>query len=604
MGLVVFAGDEEGGSDGDESDADGSDEDEREEFAGDEEESDGDGSDEGGSDEDGSSEASGESSDESQAARQVLVAPTDVGQRLPSQLPAGGQPWARQLIPDSESEDEDSDEDEPLVPLCRKYSARARGMRPTVAAPGPVPHLDDVDQEDVTGIRVAAVPLRRQKKMDKASDILTVPLSPVDGSPVFQVPNYSERKGGRYLPVVTMLVSVLSHQHQLRETCFLEGKWKAEAEAGVDAEPPLLEVQLLELVKNVVKGTTSQSTMKRGLSKAGNLESIISGTAQEVDRWDVAGCVARYLEKTCVRVAALRNFSKDRWTAITEETNIQFVVVADPSRVPQDVQQFHQPHAKWKLVFAADSGGGADAQSRTPPTFSFANVNPEKTLWTTVKNGEEERRRLPEDMLQTLRAANVYVYQRVVNAKEVYHGKMINFLGQQIKVRCAWHNSPLVKMGRGNVVCSRRACENKSSYQCREVDEERNECRISLCTKHFKHANAKQRDPVLIKWQSKPPKPPEQPTHKVTLTVPAIPEDNNGTEEDPQPPAFDPSDEVQPPQMTAQEAQLIEDFAAVLDSALGGQEDVVCEISPNAESPFSAVFQNPDRQAGQYLFNE
>jgi hypothetical protein len=498
-----------------------------------------------------------------------------------------------------ESVGPESNQDPPLVPLSRKQSARVRTLRQTGPASGAVPHLSDIDQEDFTGIRVSAVPARRQKKMDKASDMITVPLCPINGSPVFQVPNYKD--SSRYLPTVTMLVSILSHQHQLRETCFLEGKWKAEAEVGAGGVIPLLEVQVVELVKNVVYGTRGRQTIKGDKGKAGNVESLVSGSPSEVDRADVASFVGQYLEKTCLRVAAVENFSANRWESITTETTVQFIVVTDPCEVPMTADHFHRPHASWKLVFAAESG--RDPKKRTPPNFAFANVNPEKTLWTTVKEGNEKRGLLPGDLLPTLRAADILIYQRVVNTKEVYRGKMINFLGQQTKVCCAVHKSPLVKMGRLEETCSRSTCQSKASYRCRELDELRNECPISLCTKHFKEADGRPGHEVLVEWQSRAPPTAPQSTYRVTVTAPAVEDEEEGTEDTAQAPVFNASDEVGGAVMTAREAQALQDFVERLNGAVGDGEGLVCEMSPDAENPLSALFPNPDRQQGMFLLN-
>jgi hypothetical protein len=437
--------------------------------------------------------------------------------------------------------------------------------------------------------------------MDKGLDIITVPLSPIDGSPVFQVPNYKNQR--RYLPTVTMLVSILSYQHHLRESCFLQGKWKAEAELGVDAELPLVEVELRELVKDVVNGTRAASTTCKKSGRVANLESIITGTAGEVDRLDVPRIVGKYLERTCVRVSTLDNFFARHWENITKETSTEFIIVANPCKIPVTVEHMHSPHPSWKLVYAAESSGSGDGASSTAPNIAFANVNEEMTLWTTVQKGVQKRRILPGNMLQVLRAADVYIYKRLVNAKEVYRGKMVNFLGQQMKVCCDLHKSPLVKMGRLDEVCSRRSCENKATYRCRELDEEQNECRIFLCRKHFKEVNSRQGEQVLVKWESKAPRRPAESNYRVVLTVPPPGDFNDQAQQNSSPISDDMLDDVQPAVMTAREARFLEDFVGRLQGACGDGDGLVCEMAPDAENPLSALFPNPDKQNGMYFFN-
>jgi hypothetical protein len=180
---------------------------------------------------------------------------------------------------------------------------------------------------------------------------------------------------------------------------------------------------------------------------------------------------------------------------------------------------------------------------------------------------------------------------------------MVNFLGQQMKVCCDLHKSPLVKMGRLDDICSRRSCENKATYRCRELDEEQNECRIFLCMKHFKEANIDQREQVLVKWESRAPRRPAESTYRVVLTVPPPGDYINETQQNSSSPSFHVSDEVQPAVMTAREARFLEDFVGRLQGACGDGDGLVCEMAPDAQNPLSALFPNPDKQNGMYLFN-
>jgi hypothetical protein len=246
-------------------------------------------------------------------------------------------------------------------------------------------------------------------------------------------------------------------------------------------------------------------------------------------------------------------------------------------------------------MYAAESSGSGDGVSRTPPHIAFGNVNPEMTLWTTVRKDVQKRHIPPSDMLQVLRAADVYIYVRLVNTKEVYRGNVVNFLGQQMKVCCDLHKSPLVKMGRLDDVCSRRSCENKATYRCRELDEEQNECQIFLGTKHFKEANSDQREQVLVKWESRAPRRPVEPTYRIVLTVPPPGDYNNETQQNSLPPSFDVSDNVQPAVMTAREERFLEDFVGRLQGACGDGDCLVCEMAPDAENPLSTLFPNPDK---------
>jgi hypothetical protein len=472
---------------------------------------------------------------------------------------------------------------------------------------------DSINPMDVgpgeNGIDPLGLPQRRLPKLDKAHDVIAVPFTVRFGSPDYTVPNYKQGKD-RYLPGVTMLVSILAHLHYLREF-FMEGKQKKQAEAGGSGQTHLCEEQVRNLVEQVLLHR-DRRTHSKDAAVVANVETVLNKGSAETMPWEhVALRVAEYLSRESVKVASLKGFKKKAWRKVTEEKipgsdtadesdKYMFVIVADPDKIPAVREKILNPHEGWKLVFAAESGGAAHEASKNPPLFTFANEDNESPLWTRVSNGKVERPLSSKDIIETARASNILVYQRILKNKEVCAGKMVNILGMQTKVKCEKHKVPLVKVGRVETSCGRSACSNKSTYVCREVTQAGEKCLVSLCLRHFKEAA---RDPsceVFVGLDSDG-RPVPQESYRVTVSVPAgwdVDDDGDLYIKD-----SNPLGEVEPDKGRDHEAQQIDDFAASLQSAVQDVEGLVCELCSDAEKPFVAKFDNPDKMSGMFLFN-
>jgi hypothetical protein len=459
------------------------------------------------------------------------------------------------------------------------------------------------------GIDPSGIPERRLPKLDKAHDVIAVPFTVRFGSPDYTVPNYKQGKD-RYLPGVTMLVSILSHLHYLREF-FMEAKQKKQAEAGGSGQTHLCEEQVRNLVEQVVLHR-DRTTHSRGTGVAANVETVLNKGSAETMRWqDVARRVAEYLSRESVKVAYLKGFQKKKWRKVTEQKiprsdnadesdKYMFVIVAEPNKIPQVPEKILNPHDGWKLVFAGESGGPAHESSKNPPLFTFANEDNQSPLWTRVSNGKVERPLSSKDIMETARASNILVYQRILKNKEVCAGKMVNILGMQTKVKCKKHEVPLVKVGRVETSCGRSTCSNKSTYVCREVTQAGEKCLVSLCLRHFKEAA---RDPsceVFVGLDSEGRAVPQE-SYRVTVSVPPgwdVDDDGDLYIKD-----SNPLGEVEADKGRDREAEQIEDFVAGLQSAVQDVEGLVCELCSDAERPLAAKFDNPDKMSGMFLFN-
>jgi hypothetical protein len=330
-------------------------------------------------------------------------------------------------------------------------------------------------------------------------------------------------------------------------------------------------------------------------------------------REQVAQCVAEYLSGESVQVASVVGFGKEAWKRVTEEKipandsnkaeeKYLFAIVADPASVPANKKKLLSPHKGWKLVFAAQSGGSGYETSSTPPAFTFSNEDNEEQLWTKMDKGNVERPILSDDILPTISAANIYVYQRKLNNKEYCVGKMVNILGQQLKVQCASHKVPLIKVGRVDETCARRDCSNKSTYVCREKNAAGNKCVVSLCLKHFKEASKEPDAEVFVRFDSRGQAVPQE-SYRVTISVPSDNEEEEAASSN-LPPEANLNGEVVPNVGSAREAEKLERFEASLSESLINEEGLVYETCPGAEKPTYGLFPNRDRMYGQYLFNE
>ncbi len=343
--------------------------------------------------------------------------------------------------------------------------------------------------------------------------------------------------------------------------------------------------------------------------EAGNVETILNGgSSRTMERQEVAQRVGRYLVRESQGVTSLPGFKKRAWERVTVEKipgadqgedKYSFVVVADPSGIPKASSKLLNPHEDWKLVFAAESGGPEHRTKRTPPTFTYSNEDNQDPLWTKVENGTAHHGISSDDIMQTVRKANIFVYQRKLLDAEYCAGKMLNVLGQQTKVKCAHHKVPVIKVGRVETTCGRAGCTNKSSYVCREVDASGNKCVVSLCLKHFKEAANDPASEVFVTFDSNGRAKPQE-SYRVTLHLPGEDEEKDGEVPD----EVNVDGEVMPDKGTGQEAEDVQKFAASLLSGLPYDDKLVCEISADAEKPLFAVFSNQDRMQGQYLFNE
>ena len=264
------------------------------------------------------------------------------------------------------------------VPLTPRRNSRRQTRNATNASDGDeegVPNLADVDQEEVTGIRLAGLPRRRLRKLDKHADVIPVAFSAEEGPPVFTIPNFKQgKRGKRYLPAVTMLVSILSQLQLLREHCFSPKKWKVQASMTGDAEPHLCEEQLLDLVKKITK-SKAFSSIRQNSSRhgdvAGNIETIVTGRGDEADEEEVASLAANWLKSKCQNLDVLETFEASSWDQVDDKC--LYVLVPDPADSPTDPHKIHKPFGNWRLVFAAKSGGTAHCRSQTAPPMAFSN---------------------------------------------------------------------------------------------------------------------------------------------------------------------------------------------------------------------------------------